>query len=110
MTITFTTPRGATITIKARVLGGFDADVNGKQLTFGSAAFVATDAAVGPHVLLYGNVKAQVAADMVAAVATYFADASVAQQAALKAANTEAAKTYAVENRMRDMHSRYSVN
>lgn len=110
MNTTFTTPRGAKITIKARELGGFDADVNGKPHTFSAAAFISSDAAIGAHVLLAGNVKAQVPSDMIDAVAAFFAAACEAQKVALKAANEEAAKTYSVENRMRDMHSRFSVN
>ncbi len=110
MTITFTTPRGAQITIKARELGGFDADVNGKPHTFHAADFIANDAAIGAHVMLAGNVKAQVPADQVEAITKFFADARAAQKIALTAANAQAAKDYAIENRMRDMHSRYSVN
>lgn len=110
MNITFTTPRGAKVTIRARELGGFDADVNGKAHTSSAAAFIAADVTVGAHVLLAGNVKAQVPADMIEAVTLFFATAREAQKVALAAAKSGAAKTYAVENRMRDMHSRYSVN
>lgn len=102
MEITFTTPRGAVITIAANEEVGCQASVNGKLHTEYGVKFVAADAAVGPHVTLEG-VKAQVPADQVAAVSAFFRAVSEAQ-------NDLARKTYSVESRMRDMHSRYSVN
>lgn len=110
MKIEFATPRGAKVEITPERYDGFSAEVNGKPHTFSGAKFVCSDADVGPHVRLAGNVKAQVPADRVAEIEAWFAAAKVAQAEALKEANAQAAKDYSTENRMRDMESRWSVN
>lgn len=86
MEISFETPRGALIEIKAGKIGGFDASINGKRHTSNVADFIANDPVAGPCVKLAGNGKAQIPAESVEAVAEFFAAAKVAQAAALKAA------------------------
>ena len=105
--ITFSTPRGAEITIDSV---HFSASVNGKEHTMASAKFVENDAEAGPHILLAGKVKAQIPADRVDEVAAWYTAANKANAEWVAEEGKKAAREFYVENRMRDMGSRYSAN